>query len=591
MRTLKYFLLILGVLLWASQASGATYYIDPTCSSSGDGTTTTCGTHGPFKTWTQVPWAPGNTYSQNGGTTAYEQITIGASNITLNSYGTGNAIINGGTAIPAGSWTGPDGNGVYSQPTFKSVILEDGIYLYNSFYTTPTNPPAGQFSEYWSQATEYYHPSSGTPANHNVEKVAIAGIELGLHNYVTIQGFSFTKVQYGIHSVPTSTGAASNITITQNNFSNIEFGIWLSYYNATSSNNSITYNTFDSCFSSIELYRASGSTSGGHSNVTIANNIITHAAMVNPPTFAYDWDYVDMNGWDKEGIGFQDVSNSNVYDNSISGHVRGIEVYVNPGRTGNTNNYYNNYIITSRDPIVFQPDPAAASFYTNNVYYNILINVEGVTLGGVDDLNPPGSGSDSDEGFGISLGNTSSPVPTYNNVYNNTIYAGRAYGINFGPYYIIENNIVYGGGDVYTVGKSSPNTIIDYNLYYLDQWNNWYLNNSQISLAAWQAAGFDTHGLNVNPQFTNENGAIPASTPWVLSYPMPFNMIPSDFSLQRSSPAVWTGINVGLKTDYAGNPVHNPPSMGAYEYFLPPPGEPRLERSITSDKIKQMLAQ
>lgn len=574
---MKYFLLILGIILWASQASAATYYIDPTCSSSGDGTTTTCGTHGPFTTWAQVPWAPGNTYSQKGGTTAYEQITIGASSITLNSYGTGNAIINGGSAIPAGSWTGPDENGVYSQPMFHSTILEDGIYLYNSYYTTPTNPPAGHYSEYWSQATEYYHPSSGTPANHTVERVAAVGIELGLHNYVTIQGFSFTKVEFGIHSIPSSTGAASYITITQNDFSNIEFGVWLSYYNAVSSNNSLTYNTFDSCFCSIEFYQATGSTSGGHSNVTIANNTITHGGMVNPPSFAYDWDYVDMNGADKEGIGLQDIINSNVYDNSISGHVRGIEVYVSPSRTGNTNNYYNNYIITSRDPIVFQPDKTATSFYSNNVYYNILMNVEGVTLGGVDDLNPPGSGSDVDEGYGISLGNTPSPVPTYNHVYNNTIYAGRAEGICFvDQYYAITNNIVYGSSNAYTLGTST-NNVVDYNLYYLGNYNNWYLNGSSINWTEWQTAGFDTHGLNVNPQFTNGNGAIPASTPWVLSYPMPFNMIPSDFSLQPGSPAVWTGINVGLTTDYAGNPVHNPPSIGAYDLFIPPPPQPRLE--------------
>ena len=119
--------------------------------------------------------------------------------------------------------------------------------------------------------------------------------------------------------------------------------------------------------------------------------------------------------------------------------------------------------------------------------------------------------------------------------------------------------------------------LLSYNLYYLGNYNNWYLNGSSINWTAWKAAGFDTHGLNVNPQFTNGNGAIPATTPWVLSYPMPFNMIPSDFTLQPGSPAVWTGVSVGLTTDYAGNPVHNPPSIGAYEFFLPPPPKPRLE--------------
>jgi|GEM_PF-2224606 len=105
---------LLGLIpIGGARAQAAMYYIDPTCSTSGDGTTTTCGDHGPFKTWAEVPWAAGNTYSQKGGTTAYEQITVGASGtagypITITSYGTGNAILNGGITIPADSWAAND---------------------------------------------------------------------------------------------------------------------------------------------------------------------------------------------------------------------------------------------------------------------------------------------------------------------------------------------------------------------------------------------------------------------------------------------------------------------------------------------------
>jgi len=271
-----------------------------------------------------------------------------------------------------------------------------------------------------------------------------------------------------------------------------------------------------------------------------------------------------MNGWDKEGFGSQDLNNSNVYNNSITGHARGIEVYVNPGNTGNNNNYHDNYIITSRAPIVLGPAKNASSFYSNSVYYNILINVEGKTLGGVDDLNPPGSGSDADEGYGLILSNISNPIPTYNTVYNNTIYAGRGCGIAFAPYYVIENNIVYGSG-VYMAGSSS-NVIIDYNLYYLGEWNNWDIGSAQITWSAWKAAGFDAHGLNVNPQFTNGNGAIPTSTPWVLSYPVPLDMVPSDFTLRSTSPAINAGNYVGLTADFAGNQVSGVPAIGAYEF-------------------------
>jgi hypothetical protein len=40
----------------------------------------------------------------------------------------------------------------------------------------------------------------------------------------------------------------------------------------------------------------------------------------------------------------------------------------------------------------------------------------------------------------------------------------------------------------------------------------------------------------------------------------------SDFHLQPNSPARRAGVDVGLSTDYAGRPVGNPPSIGAYEY-------------------------
>lgn len=39
-----------------------------------------------------------------------------------------------------------------------------------------------------------------------------------------------------------------------------------------------------------------------------------------------------------------------------------------------------------------------------------------------------------------------------------------------------------------------------------------------------------------------------------------------DYHLVSGSPAINTGINVGLTTDFAGNPVSNPPDMGIYEY-------------------------
>ncbi len=562
------------VVLWCGPLRAATYYIDPSCGSSGDGTTTNCSdtAHGPFKDWASVTWASGNTYSQNGGTTYQGTITVGTSNVILNTYGTGYATIDGGVAIAPNSWSGPDANGVYSQPKFNSPVLEDGIYLHNSLVTAPTNPPSGQYSEYWGNATEYYHPSSGTPANHTVEKVANAGIELGLNSNVTIQGFSFTKVLYGIHSIPATNGAISNINIRNNMFSNIEFGIWLAHKNADMSNITIENNSFDLCFDGVEIYDAPGSTSGNNLNIRIDNNTFTHSSTVNSPGNAYDWDYVDMNGWDKEAIGIQDMSNSNIYKNRIWGHARGIEVYVAPGQVNNNNNYYQNYIVTSRAPICFQPNSAASSFGANHIYYNILIQVKGDTLGGMDDLNSPGSGSDADEGYGVSVGNVASPTTIYNTIYNNVIYGTLAECLSVvGQYYDVENNIMFAAPNAYAMAPST-NIKFDYNLYYGAQWgDSFFLNGSEIGKPAWQAAGYDVHGIfDTDPKFSNGSNNIPATSPWVLVYPSPLNMLPTDFTVLPGSPATGKGVDVGLTNDFVGNVVKNPPSIGAYEIGLAP---------------------
>src|SRR5208337_1500230 len=106
-------------------------------------------------------------------------------------------------------------------------------------------------------------------------------------------------------------------------------------------------------------------------------------------------------------------------------------------------------------------------------------------------------------------------------------------------------------------------TAFDYNLYYNNSRNQWYFNGSSVEVGAWKIAGFDNHGLTVDPEFTNASGTL---------------SLPSDFSLRSNSPAIGAGINAGLATDYAGNRVHNPPSIGAYEYFISPPTDVRLNK-------------
>ena len=76
--------------LLASPTVAATFYIDPSAPSNGNGTQAS-----PYNTWTSVTFGAGNTYLQKAGTTYNSQLWVGgvnasaASPITLDGYGAG----------------------------------------------------------------------------------------------------------------------------------------------------------------------------------------------------------------------------------------------------------------------------------------------------------------------------------------------------------------------------------------------------------------------------------------------------------------------------------------------------------------------
>jgi len=562
-------LLILAIILWSSQAWATTYYIDPTCSSTGDGTTTTCGTNGPFRKWAEVSWAAGNTYSQKGGTTAFEMITVGASGtagnvITINSYGTGKAKLNGGITLDHGSWTANDPvPGVYSHglsSSYNYPKLEDGVFLKEAKSSSCTN---GNYARPYTAGGNkiYYKPTSGTPADHTFEEIRYIGINLVNNNYITIKNFSFEKFVSCISGYDFKNDHSlinNNITITNNEFYNSALGIGLGNYGSSSSNNSIINNTFDYIQNSIELFSYGGcdqgNSLGNNSSAEIAHNTITHCSQVYTPSgpAVYDWAEVNTLLEDKEGIGVQDLANSSIHNNNIYGACRGIFLFTCNRKETFNNNIYNNYIKTDRSCIVLFPDttgiPGAKSMYNNNVYYNILI-------GGLYDLNSAS----------IVLKNTKTPSTNYNNIFNNTIIPNGS-GVSLWPssdYFKIKNNIFYQTKNYPIVQSGNSSHIVyDYNLYNTYA-NGLYVNGKAYTLTQWKALGenYDAHSPALaDPLFTNAAGGMYALTP--------------------SSPAKWAGVNVGLTIDHAGNPAHDPPSIGAYEFAIPAPILLRIEESI-----------
>ena len=535
---------VVGTIMLFPKAWAATYYIDPTCRSSGNGSTTICGTSGPFKTWAEVPWGAGNTYSQKGGTTAYEQITVKASGtpgkvITINSYGKGRANLNGGITIPSSSWKVNDPvTGVYSMTSFGRLTLEDSVFIKQASSSRCTNG-----NQYFASGYKnYYKPTSGTPASHTVEKVRDSGIEIGANSFITITGFNFTKYRTDINGIVKASGTANNFIIIKNNmFINSQFGISISTNNYKSINNKIIDNTFDSIFSSIELHVAAVDTggTGNFSGAEIANNTITHCSEIQGVNTAYAWDLVDRSGWDKEGVGTQNLINSNVHDNKITGNCRGVVLYVGNASDGSNNYVYKNYINTNNSGLLFLFGASTPSFGNNNIYTNIVI-------GGATDPTHAA----------VVLGNGRSPSFVYNNFYNNTVIFNNT-GIYSGfiDYYRIVNNIFYNSGSVnHHIGISNnpAHMYYNYNLYFPSRggayWNN---HDSSMPWRSWKALGYDANSLApADPHFFNAAGG--------------------DYTLNSSSPAKWAGANIGLKSDYSGKSVHNPPSIGAYEYISTP---------------------
>jgi hypothetical protein len=548
-------IVIICLSMASTLARSATIYIDPTCGSSGDGTTTTCGVNGPFKTWAEVTWTVGNTYAQKGGTTAYEYITVGATGtagnvITLTSYGTGRATIDGSVTISSGAWTGPDGNGVYKIPsTFSGTgIYEDDVPLVYA-----SSAACGNGNTFWGGGYNWYKPTSGTPANHTVQYMREApntparGIALGSNNYITINNLALRRWFIGIGSTEAVTPSGTHndhIVVTNCTVDDCIIGIGIAGYNATSSNITITNNTVSYCSDGIELSDATADTNGGTTHFTaseIANNTITYCGQAKNTSGL--WPSYTTTGPDMEGIGTQTLDTSNIHNNTITGNCRAVVIYAGDYHSSHDVNLYNNFLNTTHLVLQFGLTTASTTaWYNNSAYYNIIKGGSGDLSGGI---------------YAVYLTGASGTSQT-NKFYNNTVIADTTGYAVIGTrldYWDIKNNLIYNTQRLSMgFGSHIDPVTIDYNLYYPNTgigvqflydgvWKLW---------SDWRAYGYDAYAQsNVDPLFTNASGTY---------------ALASDFTLQAGSPAINAGTNVGLTTDYAGCSVHNPPSMGAFEF-------------------------
>jgi hypothetical protein len=131
--------------------------------------------------------------------------------------------------------------------------------------------------------------------------------------------------------------------------------------------------------------------------------------------------------------------------------------------------------------------------------------------------------------------------------------------ISTGASLSIKNNIAgytkvaSSGYYILTPGTINGSITIDYNLYWNSAKSNpFYLKNVSYAWPDWNNYGYDVHSFNnTDPLFKNTSGSYSKDL---------------DFVLQSISPAINKGTDVGLNTDYSGNPVSGLPDIGAFEY-------------------------
>ncbi len=154
-------------------------------------------------------------------------------------------------------------------------------------------------------------------------------------------------------------------------------------------------------------------------------------------------------------------------------------------------------------------------------------------------------------------------------VYNNiacgcdvALAAERNYG-GYAPKIKARNNIFFSSRTRHIKFLAGGDTIssadFDYNLYYPDGPDKFQLYDRITNFRGWRSFRrkgytFDPYGFAANPKFINESGNYSLDT---------------DFLLQSNSPAIDTGVEVGLTRDRQGNPIPlgSAPDIGAYEYI------------------------
>ncbi|MEK0081737.1 right-handed parallel beta-helix repeat-containing protein [Benzoatithermus flavus] len=137
-------------------------------------------------------------------------------------------------------------------------------------------------------------------------------------------------------------------------------------------------------------------------------------------------------------------------------------------------------------------------------------------------------------------------------LWNNTIYGGRrSLNLDKTPNAEVRNNILWpaaNGHAIYIVNGAIPSTNIDNNIIWAPNANIAYVSGRTVSWSGWKSLGYDSNGMNTDPQFVDS--------------------ISKDYHLRPTAPAIDIARMLSeVITDYDGTPRPQgaAPDVGAFE--------------------------
>lgn len=517
--------LALALLLPATACLAAIYFVD---AAGGLDTAPGLSSASPWKTIVKVNnsvFSPGDQILFKRGGVWREQLTVpssGASGnpIVFGAYGTGNAPKITGSDV-VGGWLLEGGNLYYKggYTANPKNVGRNGTLLVN----VGTKAGVTDSSKWWWDGTNGRVYIYGDPSADTVEVGKRArAVNTNGKSYVTLDSLN---LEGGIDATIYCSYGSSDITISNDHIKNSVISIDVS--SGVGNNGLITGNHIEYAYiNCITVYASAAK------GWRIVNNEINNWGVVSAQI---------LGGLSPQGIymqmadgliehnhihdgGFQNGSDHCIYVENCPALIRFNHLHhawstgVKANPSNNVQIYYN--LIHDNDCGILSRNSMGMKIYNNVIYHNTNKNLSG------------------HEGFGIQVdGGTVAEI-------KNNIIAENAYWGN-GANQIFTRN----GGAI---------AAADYNCVYFSGGGNLFsYQGVSYSWSAWQAQGFEAHGVNANPQLVN-----PAA---------------GDYHLQATSPCAGAGSSLGLTLDYQGNSVGSPPCIGAYELpGIPPPTNLRV---------------